>query len=209
MWPTTNGLRCLARDEAELVRGAIGMMLDQLVAEGREGDPQCDYGIEWFDQWDWQQRIWLLEHLTLALLTDLDPPSPAAIWEATIDAIFQEVYQLVELEIERGAGMAEPNSWRRYVVEAFIEQHGRQPEITFSETDIDSWQVIITQLADAILGVRLYQQAESFRDGEIEQTQKFLRQKGLPDDFLEQIPPLRTVDQTQRSIDQIQALLCR
>ena len=65
------------------------------------------------------------------------------------------------------------------------------------------------ELADAILGVRLYQQAESFRDGEIEQTQKFLRQKGLPDDFLAQIPPLRTVDQTQRSIDQIQALVCR
>jgi hypothetical protein len=209
VWPTTNGLRCLAGDEGELVRGAIGMMLDHLVAEGREGDPQNCYGIEWFDQWDSQQRIWLLEHLTLALLTDVDPPSPAAIWEATIDAIFQEIYQLVELEIAGGAGMAEPNSWRQCVIEAFVAQHEREPGITFSETDINSWHMIITQLADTILGVRLYQQAESFRDGEIEQTQKFLRQKGLPDDFLEQIPPLRTVDQTQRSIDQIQALVCR
>ncbi len=209
MWPTTNGLRCLAGDEWELVRGAIGMMLDQLVAEGREGDPQNYYGIEWFDQWDWQQRIWLIEHVTLALLTDLDPPSPAAIWEATIDAVFQEIYQLVELEIAGGAGMAEANSWRRCVVEAFIEQHGREPGITFSDTDLDSWQLIITQLADAILGVRLYLQAESFRDGDIEQTKKFLTQKGLPDDFLEQIPPLRSVDQIQLSIDHIQTLVIR
>ena len=184
------------------------MMVDDLVAEGREGDPQTSYGIPWFDQWDWQQRLWLLERMALALLTDLDPPSPAAMWEATVDAIFHEILELVQMEIEHPNSSYE-KSWRRSVIDAFCCQQGREPQIEESEPDLQRWNIVITKLADAILGVRLYEKAESFRDSDITRTQQFLTEHGLPDDFLEQIPPLQSIDQTQLSVDQIQSIVLR
>ena len=184
-------------------------MVDHIVAEGREGDPQEVYGIAWFDQWDWQQRIWLLERTSLALLTDLAPPSPAAMWEACIDAIFHEVRELVEIEVLHPDTMPPVKSWRQCVIDALLWQQSREPDVSELDTDMDTWHIEISKLADAILGVRLYLKAEPFRDMEMARTQLFLRQHGLPHDFLEQIPPLRTVDQTQISIDQIQSIVFR
>lgn len=184
-------------------------MVDHLVAEGREGDPQEVYGIQWFDQWDWQQRIWLLERVSLALLTDLAPPSAAAMWEASVDAIFHEVRELVEMEIRDPDCMQTTKSWRQCVIDAFHSQQQRGPKISATATSLQEWHIVITQLADAILGVRLYLKAEPFRDDDIAQTQQFLTRQGLPADFLEQIPPLPTLDQTQISIDQIQSIVFR
>ena len=209
MWPTTTGLRCLVDHEFELIRATVGMMVDHLVAEGREGDPQQVYGLQWYDQWDWQQRIWLVERVSLALLTDLEPPSPAAIWEASIDAVFLEIRELVEMEVRHPDLLRPEKSWRQCVFDAFQSQQNREPKISSADTDLTAWHIVITQLADAILGVRLYLKAELFRDVDIARTQLFLTQHGLPTDFLEQIPPLRTVDQTQISIDQIQSIVFR
>lgn len=209
VWPTTNGLRCLSGDESELIRCAVAMMLDYLVAEGHEGDPQEVYGIQWYDQWDWQQRIWLLERTTLALLTDLQPPSPAAIWEASIDAVFHEIRESVEMEVRHPEAIRQEKTWRESVVDAFRCQQKRDPDICCTDTNLRGWHIVITQLADAVLGVRLYLKAEGFRDVDMARTQRFLMQHGLPADFLEQIPPLRSVDQTQLSIDQIQSIVCR
>ena len=208
MWPTTSGLRCLSGDEFDLLRGAVGIMVDHLVAEGREGDPQEIYGIPWFYQWDWQQRIWLLERISLALLTDLAPPSPAAMWEATVDAVFRQILQLVQMEIDQ-PDWNEKKSWRLSAIDAFCCQQKRRPQIDEFESDLQAWNILIMQLADTILGVRLYQKAESFRDLDITQTKQFLTNHGLPEDFLAQIPPLRTLEQTQISIDQIQSIVLR
>ena len=66
---------------------------------------------------------------------------------------------------------------------------------------------VVTQIADVILGVTTYQKAELFRDGEIQRSRRFLNQKGMPADFLERIPPLRTIDQTQHSINRIRSII--
>ncbi|QDT13905.1 hypothetical protein [Planctomycetes bacterium K23_9] len=205
MWPTTNGVRKLCGDEAKLIRGIIGMMVDQLVAESRQESDQQFYGIEWFDSCEVAQRLWLLDQVTDALLTDADPPSPAAMLEATIDAIFAELFDLIVMEIDDPA--LTPTSWRRSAVAAFECQNGRPPKVGLDSVDQEIWGLVVTQIADSILGVRLYQQAESFRDGDFKATQMFLQRKGLPDNFLQQIPPLQSVDQTQAVIDRIQSFL--
>ena len=58
-----------------------------------------------------------------------------------------------------------------------------------------------------ILGVTSYQKAEAFRDGDIQRSRKFLIQKALPEDFLERIPPLRTLQQAQQSIARIRSIV--
>jgi hypothetical protein len=203
-------VRTLAGDEAKLVRGLVGMMVDQIVAESRDESEQHLYGIEWFDSWDWTQRLWLLDRVTDALLTDSESPSPAAMLEATIDAIFAELFDLIVMEIDhdlfRPSGEGKP-SWRQSTTTAFACQNGRLPSIDVDSADQEIWGVLVTQIADCILGVRLYQQAESFRDGDFEATLAFLNQKGLPANFLEQIPPLVSLDETQAAIDRIQSLV--
>lgn len=184
------------------------MMVDALVREGREDDEPITYGIDWYDQWDWRQRLWLLDEATAALLTPKPPPEPAAIFDAAVDAIFFEVDRLVEEEIaERFDSPSDPMSWRESVCAAFASQQHRPAPIDANNQDAEQWRRVITRLADSILGVRIYQQAESFRDREMDATKRFLQDKGLPDTYLSRIPPLRSIDQTQWSIDRIQNLV--
>ncbi|QEF96053.1 hypothetical protein Mal15_00790 [Stieleria maiorica] len=204
-WPTTDGLRNLTGAEADLVRGAIGMMVDAHVAQLRGEAPQHEYGVDWFDQWDAGQRLWLIERVTAALLGDETIAPSAAMFDATADAIFYEIIGLVQLEIDEGGVGDSERTWRQSVIDASTSQTNRPAAIDPDSVDPDQWQTLITQIADAILGVRLYQRAEAFRDVEYHQTQIFLRDRGLPEDYLTRMPPLRTTTQTQRSIDRIQA----
>ncbi|PAY21150.1 hypothetical protein CKO51_02350 [Rhodopirellula sp. SM50] len=126
-------------------------------------------------------------------------------FDATVDAIFYEVNDLVRVEIEQDAVDDSNRSWRLSVIDAWECQTDRLSILTADSVDQLAWQTTITQIADAILGIRLYQRAEHFRDADYEKTESFLRDRGLPEDYLTQIPPLRTVDQTQWSIDRIQA----
>ncbi|MEO1614243.1 MAG: hypothetical protein AAFV88_00245 [Planctomycetota bacterium] len=220
-WPTTYGLRRLGGGEADLIRGALGMMVDTHVAELRENVAPWTYGVPWFDQWDARQRLWLLEHVTRALLGAHRIDEPAAMFDAAADAIFFELADLIEIELEAGQEsrfeqeVQPQRSWRESIAAAIEWQrtnlHGAVVEDTELQNCIsewnnsEGWNRMITRLGDSILGVRLYRKAESFRDGDIEQTKRFLRDRGLPETYLEAMPPLRSIDQTQLSIDRIQA----
>ncbi len=86
------------------------------------------YGVDWFDQWDVEQRIWLLEQVATSLfLEDQPPPPPAAIFEATVDAVFCQVVEAIEDEIEAASRPEAEFSWRQGMIEAFRCQHGKLP----------------------------------------------------------------------------------
>lgn len=204
-WPTTNGLRNLRGAEADLVRGAIGMMVDTHVAQYREDAQPWAYGVDWFDQWDVGQRLWLLEQVTAAFFGSATIDPPAAMFDAAADAIFHELNDLVQIEIEQGADESSVRSWRQSVIDALASQTGRTPEIRADDVELRLWQQSVTRIADSILGVRLYQRAEQFRDVGYQRTRLFLHERGLPSDYLSQIPPLRRDDEIQSSIDRIQA----
>jgi hypothetical protein len=207
MWPTIDGVRVLKDQEASLVRAAIALIVDHMAAQRCEDAQPWQSGIDWFDQWDVDQRLWLLEQVTVGLFTPASPPSPAAMWEATIDAVFCQVMDLITDEIDQTPTSNDDRSWRRRAMDAFRCQHGRYAKIDPDEVDIRRWRTVVTQIADSIQGITSYQKAESFRDVEIERSRRFLIQKGMPEDFLEQIPPLRTAEQAQKSIDRIQSIL--
>ncbi|MFG0254589.1 MAG: hypothetical protein ACF787_05765, partial [Rhodopirellula sp. JB053] len=112
MWPLTNGNRCLVGPEAELFRGTVAMMVDQLVDElnvaGEVDQPvEPDDSNEalfslsgpvvgfdpphWYDMWEPEQKIWLLERVATSLLTSRPAPAMAAMFEATVEAVYVEV----------------------------------------------------------------------------------------------------------------------
>lgn len=202
MWPTTRGMRILKGAEARLALGAIGMMVDRLVAEARSETGTNAWGIDWFDQWEVGQRIWLLEQVTTTFLTEA-ALEPAAIFDATVDTIFLEVHELITLEIDE-PDLIEGRSWREDLNAALSQHATRAGEDPLSR-DGAAWARAAARLSDEILGVRNYQRAEAFRDQDYARTVTFLRDRGLPEDYLSRIPPLRSVEQTQLSIDRIQA----
>ncbi len=135
MWPLTNGMRCLTDAEAALFRGGVGMMLDQLTTEfnavpaEQDWDAACDeshegYGFlapQWFAMWEPEQRIWLLERVTLSLLTERSPPPHSAIFEATVEAVYIELADLIAMEITTGLPI-ERGSWRGALLDAFVQR---------------------------------------------------------------------------------------
>lgn len=228
MWPLTNGLRCLEGDEADLFRGAVGMMVDQLVIEinSRIDDEQNDfdedplieeyvedesvplddpsrideammeqsgelptwlteqydldpeepptagpnsgpnsgpYGNElsdqlsgghsfhddsahrddparyneldlddtsdgfgfetphWFSMWEPEQRIWLLERVTTSMLTARVAPTASAMFEATVEAVYVELADLIAMEITAGTPI-EKGSWRASLLDAYVQR---------------------------------------------------------------------------------------
>ncbi|MGB0596817.1 MAG: hypothetical protein ACPGLY_09010 [Rubripirellula sp.] len=178
MWSTVDGVRKLTGPEAELIRSGCWAVTDRL-SQHHDVDSPLIYGIDWFDQWEYQQKRWLLKQVHDALLSDQVPPRPAAIWEATIDVIFLEVLMQIEQESEFGT------TWWRERVLSTLRRNDYPP----TEFDLTIWRMRVTQLADRILGVPSYQKAEAFRDRGPEELGRYLMQKSLPDDFLEQIPP--------------------
>ncbi len=65
------------------------------------------------------------------------------------------------------------------------------------------------QIADRILGVAAYQKAESYRDEQAAKLAAFLEQKGLPVDFLTQIPPFLGQHETEASVERLRKLVKR
>ncbi|MEO1527793.1 MAG: hypothetical protein AAFX06_20375 [Planctomycetota bacterium] len=206
MWPTTRGARVLQGAEARLMLGTLGMMVDRLVAEARSETERIAWGIDWFDQWDVGQRLWLLEQVTNALFGKrvLDP---AAIFDATVDTLFLELRELVDLEID-DPHLVEGRSWRADLLAA-LGQLSVPHDMEEQSVELADWSRWIATLADEILGARNYTRAETFRDQDFSKTQAFLVDRGLPEDYLSRMPPLRSVDETQLSIDRIQAYVFR
>ena len=146
MWPLTNGNRCLVGPEAELFRGTVAMMVDQLVDELNpaaevEHDAESDsmftlsgpvVGFDpphWHDMWEPQQKIWLLERVATSLLTSRPAPAMAAMFEATVEAVYVEMGNLIALEITEGRPI-EPGSWRQSLLDAYVQ---RCPRDSFLE----------------------------------------------------------------------------
>lgn len=240
MWPLTNGLRCLEGDEANLFRGAVGMMVDQLVidinakiddehdefdedpfvenktdqtdedssnedssnvggsssidemmveqggelptwltdaydlepsdgsdaagpyATGSDGRSPFDFDQEnsaddgldldesvdgfgfetphWFSMWEPEQRIWLLERVAVPLLTARSAPPASAMLEATVEAVYVELADLIAMEITAGTPI-EKGSWRGSLLDAYVQRCPRDSLLSalqFEATTLDS-----------------------------------------------------------------------
>ena len=229
MWVMVDGERCLGSEEARLLCRAVGVMLSDcvaLIADQTDADQECRvYGIDWFDQWEPEQKVWLMEKTATALLTDQPSLKPAAMWEATVDAIFHHVLEQVVEEIEHetvGDSVSEHakrepamdddpvevggQGWRQDVILA-LQQQSRVVKVGSTASETQHWRRLVMQLADRILGVAAYHVAESYRDEQATKLTTFLKQKGLPEDFLTQIPPFLKQRETEESILRLRKLI--
>lgn len=220
MWVTVDGERRLGKAEARLLcRGILPMLADCVAVLEQPVDGVREsriYGIDWFDQWEAEQKVWLLEQVATALLTDQPSLKPAAMLEATVDAIFQHIFECVMGEVDPAGSDSEivdtkiaagDRSWCDDVIKALEQQQNRAVCFERSGDQRLVWRRLVMQIPDRILGVASYHTAESLRDAQPAKIEVFLQQKGLPADFFTRIPPLVQRQDADDSVARLHILL--
>jgi hypothetical protein len=172
---------------------------------------QCESGIAVFDSLSTSQRLALLHDVANHLLTPTESALPlSATAEAAVAAVFVEIRDQVAIEIgfqeydeEKTSDIApcavDPDnmSWRELVIAAHHCVFGDRfsddlasdfdgeivPRLTPSSRDMDSWELLIEHLTDAILWDRDFEMADSFLDIDPSVSQRRRRLLGIEDDY--------------------------
>ena len=121
-WHTPSGERCLDGEEAELVRDSLATMVEELASCRETEEEPWEYGITLFDDLTWQQQLAMLDLLATNLLHVTEQTLElSGINEAGVAAIFQNIFQQIELEVEL-QDVSPPEyryRWREAVVGAY------------------------------------------------------------------------------------------
>lgn len=243
MWPTSEGDRTLRGSEAVVLAKAVDTLLSSLVDHlfSDEEHPEdadafaavLQTGIGLFDSLAIPQRIAALHHVTHHLLTArrFPTPSPSAIEDATIAAIYSEVRDQIEIEIDLFTLMgsvpaAAPSppawdatnpwmSWRRDVRNACCEllEDGLWAELQSDEElaalQLGEWELWVDLLASAILWDRDFEFAETFLDAEPDLARRRRQVLGISDDYFVRPAPSdhdlnRLIEETRQLVRQVQ-----
>jgi len=243
MWPTSDGDRMLRGPEAILLANTIDVMIDQLsdyVEYGDESQQEiyaavCQTGISVFDSLTISQRIAVLHHAALQLLTDAPFPhdSLSAIDDATIAAIYAEVRDQIEIEIDfyqsdfsEADGFSrspaddrlplEPMAdvqWRRMVHNACLDllDEGSWSDVVtdaqLARVELNEWEVWVDCLASAILWDRDFEFAETFLDADPEAARQRRKTLGICDDYFVMPAPDPSGDQIDKLVDKTRELV--
>jgi hypothetical protein len=162
MWQTSCGERILTGAEAELVRESMAYMVAMLNEEARGYADHWEFGVPVFDRLSWQQQFAVLADVGEALFReDFAPPELSAINEGTVGAIFENVSQCVQFEVDsddpeicEGIDM---KVWRRLVLAAQAEYETAPPacpEDRLPEPDckdMEEWDLLVECLSQTIL----------------------------------------------------------
>jgi len=214
MWPTSRGDRTLDGNEAALIASAIAAMLDPIVDQIADGcgddDDAADdagslhaalhTGVSVYDSLNLGQRLAILHRTALHLLTPAEFPDRqiAAVDEATIAVIFNEVRDWVEMESDcLSADDPQQTSedrylmtrWRCSVLAACQEVLGPGEWDAFAEealltsVPMDQWEEWIDYLASAILWDRDFEFVDSFLDADPDSARIRRQALGIDDDY--------------------------
>jgi hypothetical protein len=238
MWPTSDGNRTLRGAEAILLANTIDVMIDQLAdyidlddeTQSPVNAAVCQTGISVFDSLAITQRIAVLHHAAMQLLTDAPFPHDclSAIDDATIAAIYAEVRDQIEIEIDfyrydlpnpaaasisagSDGGELAPTSadvhWRRLVHNACLEtldQDGSWCDVStdgqLARVELSEWELWVDCLASAILWDRDFEFAETFLDADPESARQRRKTLGITDDYFVVPAPDPSSDQIDHLI---------
>ncbi|MEM6473038.1 MAG: hypothetical protein AAF802_25985 [Planctomycetota bacterium] len=210
-WHTPSGDRSLGGEEAELVRDSIAAMVEELASCRETEDEPWRYGICLFDDLSWTQQLGLLDQLASYLLMETEQTLElSGINEAGVAAIYRNIAQQIELEIELEE-VSPPEyrcRWRAATLAAFVcnehaevlEAEGDGPaafEIDPESTVVAEWESIVDCLADRVLWDRDFEMVNEVIDAPPERAAAMRAALGIQPSYYTAIAP----DPTEHQID--------
>ncbi|MCD0460517.1 hypothetical protein [Roseiconus lacunae] len=229
-WHTPSGDRIMLGQEADLIRQSISTMVDELVSCRETDESPWEYGVTLFDELSWQQQLALLDRLARGLLeVTEDTVELTGINEAGIAAVYQNVSQQIELEIELQS-VSPPEvrcQWRQAALNVYLENKvieagwrsdcnvHKHVALESSENSViedlapdcdqvDRWQWLIECLADRILWDRDFDLVEEMIDAPPERAAAMRAALGITPGYYTAIAPDPTETQIDTLFDSLQ-----
>jgi hypothetical protein len=150
-------------------------MTDTLHDEAEGLTDEWSFGVKFFDELSWQQRLALLARAANALLkSDVPPPELSAVNEATVAAIFAQIRQNVDIELDMAGEDGLPPEydvyyWRRLL--AACQELPRTSDefyLVVQCEDLDDWELLVECVSDRILWDADWDMPDLFLDEEPE-----------------------------------------
>lgn len=222
-WHTEDGDRVLAGAEANAVKESIAVMLDDLsYCRANSLDVLSDYGVELFDELAWEQRLATLEKISRYLFTHTaETLELTAVNEAAVGAVFENIVQQIELEIDRELEEQDKSDryfWRSLVIEAILETSRSKDEANaeceennfevpnLDSTELDQWRWFVEVLADRILWDRDFEMGHVLVDCPPENSVMLKQILGIDDNYYTAIADDPRSDEVDRMLDSIRAI---
>ena len=215
-WHTPSGDRCLVGEEAELVRDSLATMVQELASCRETEEEPWGYGVTLFDELTWQQQLAVLDLLATNLLRETDETLElSGINEAAVAAVYQNIVQQIELEIE-----LHPVSpvefrcrWRQAALDAYRENEDDdvlRHEVLSQDADrasvfdieaecleVDRWRWLVDLLADRVLWDRDFEMVNEMIDAPTERAAAMRAALGITPGYYTAIAP----DPTDHQVD--------
>jgi len=156
MWRTSQGERVLTGGEAAAFKAGLSDLVEDLA---EWGDDQST-GVEAFDALSYGQRLALLVDLAGALLNpSVPPPSHTSANEATVHAVYRQLFTLIEVELDSNT----PATNARQLVRTACFERGLEA-LSETHVDLDAWQGAVESLSDQVLWDRDFEDGTMFLD---------------------------------------------
>lgn len=216
MWHTPTGDRVLKGAEAGLVRASLRSLL-RIINDGPDDFEHSPmFGVPPFDELEQAQRLVLLAQIAAAIFQeDVPPMRLTAVVEATVCALYVNIMNEIEAELEQqfeSHGEVASRRWRRLVATAVFETElgdswpdpddvmrymaaSPQPDCV----DLTEWQREVSGLCDLVCGDRDWQMADDLLDQPPEVAERLKAHLGIDDDYFTAVVPLPKVPELLRA----------
>jgi hypothetical protein len=206
MWRTSSGERVLQGAEGQLFRASLAAVC-HLVEDSFGDEELFSSGVSVFDALQPGQKVAMLAIVGKALLDKTTPcPELTAVAEGTVAAIFEQIEQAVELEIDVGSDPgAQPVFWRQLILAACKEAEGEddEPLPKVTSDDLEDWRCLVECLADRILWDCDFEMEEEFLDADPDESRSLRERCRIPEAYFLRVAP----DPTGEQLEQIRCTL--
>ena len=176
-----------------MFREALGHVTDMVEQEIADDSDPWDFGIPVFDQMQPTAKLALLAEVGWALLRVTDScPKLTAINEAVVAALFGDVEQSIQIEIDWSKEEAADNelqAWRKLVLAVFREDADTLDLPESDCEDVGEWKLLVEVLSDRILWDDDFNEAERFLDESPDEAERLRERWGIDENYYSAIPP--------------------
>ena len=219
MWHTSEGKRILSGAESELIRDVVGWLHDR-VTESLEMGRSYEVGVELFDQLQPTQQLMMLLETATGLLDPLhEPLHSTAIREATVYAVYRELFKLIVFEVDISRLNGKSTCETRSQAIAAFEQGISNEELSqgdgatedrlvpaVSSTNLADWEWLVEALADRVLWDRDFEMEYLSVDLDPDRAQLVRSICGISDDYYSHVaddPPPNQLGNLHRKLHEL------
>ncbi len=192
MFETAAGIRIVTGAEAAMIKEGISSLIDSIRTE-KTMDIEISFGIGVFENLTPDQKMTCLRHATRALLLpEIEPLPKAALHDGTVAAIYAQLNDNIEYEIQVQLDEGPENSdtfYRQLVLAALEQIEPDEPWPDPGSVLTDEWEIALSSARLNVLADEDWMMEQAFLDQEPERSESLKGFLGIDPDYFTLIAP--------------------